>query len=88
MSIIFMPVFLVPSDERLDNLVDAHYVARRFGCSTRSVQAGLCGTGGLRRVMSKPLRFRRRDINALLQELHGPKKAEPARRGLIRRKPR
>ena len=72
-----------------DDLVDAHYVARRFGCSVRSVQAGLCNTGLIARVTSKPLRFRKGDVDDVLAQLllkvKAPKQKFPR---LVRRKPR
>ncbi len=54
--------------ERADDLVDARYVAARFGCSVRGVQAGAFGTKALTRVIARPLRFRRADVDKLLRE--------------------
>ncbi len=54
--------------ERADDLVDARYVAARFGCSMRGVQAGALGTKALTRVSKRPLRFRRSDVEKLLRE--------------------
>jgi hypothetical protein len=86
------PLILImppPPDERPDDLVNAAYVAKRFGCSTRSVQLGLCDTGGIRRISSKPLRFRRGDVDDALLKLVRPPEAEQSKRklSLVRRKP-
>lgn len=77
-----MSIFILliqPSDERPDDLVDAHYVAARFGCSPRTVRAGGANTGGIPRVSRDPLRFRRADVDQELQrriEASRPKKAQ------------
>jgi hypothetical protein len=54
--------------ERGDDLVDARYVAARFGCSVRGVQSGAFGTKALTRVSKRPLRFRRGDVEKLLRD--------------------
>ncbi len=55
-------------DERPDDLVSAKYVAARFGCSMRSVQASKCGTHVLTRVSRDPLRFRRGDVDKAVRD--------------------
>ena len=66
---IFIIVMPPPPDERPDDLVDAHYVAARFGCSASSVRHRLCGTGAIPRVLNNPLRFRRADVDTELLRL-------------------
>jgi hypothetical protein len=85
-------ILIVPPqqpDERPDDLVKVDYVARRFGCSKRSVELGLCGTGSIRRAASSPLRFRRADVDeALLKLSRPPQPVSKRRMSLVRRKPR
>lgn len=64
MSVYLIFVVIPPSEERPDDLVDASYVARRFGCSTSSVYAGKCGTGGIRPVSRDPWRALREQVAA------------------------
>jgi hypothetical protein len=70
-----------PIRERVDDLVDAHYVAARFGCSVRGVQSGAFGTKALPRISRRPLRFRRADVDKLLREL-ARKNEAPKQRAL------
>lgn len=81
------------SEERDDDLVTASYVARRFGCSAKSVYRGACGTHGIRPVSRDPWRAVRAQVEEEHAKLVAPvtaKKPEAAKRrkGLIRRKPR
>lgn len=71
-----------------NDLVDAHYVAARFGCSTRSVQRGGCNTGNIPRISRDPLRFRRADVDAELKRLYEVNvlRKKETRRTLIRRR--
>ena len=55
-----------PPEEKPDDLVGPAYVARRFGCSIRGVQAGACGTDKIIWVTRKPLRATR----AHVEEVH------------------
>jgi hypothetical protein len=86
MSLFFF--ILAPPDERPDDRVNAAWVARRFGCSTRSVQDGKCGTDQLRRVSDRPLLFVRAEVEEHLRRLNrAPERRPPqARRTLVRRR--
>ena len=91
MSVYLIFVVMQPPEERPDDLVSAKYVARRFGCSTRSVYACLCGTGGITPVSRSPRRAVREQVeqeHARLIERAVPRKAAPAKRriSLIRRR--
>lgn len=78
-----------PPDERDDDLVDARYVAARFGCSVRSVQAGKCGTAALPRISKDPLRFRRADVDAeLRRKIEEARTPQQKALRLLNRKPR
>lgn len=70
MSVFFIN-FIVPpqSEERPDDLVDASYVARRFGCSERSVYAGACGTGEIVPVTRSPWRAVRQQVEEIHRRL-------------------
>lgn len=48
----------------LDSVVGKDYVAYRFGCSKRAVVRKEAGTGAIRRVSLKPLKFIKRDVDA------------------------
>lgn len=92
MSVYLIFVVMQPPEERPDDLVSAKYVARRFACSTGSVYAGLCGTGGIVPVSRDPWRAVRSQVDEELTkfiERETGRKAAPARklRGLIRRRP-
>jgi len=87
---IFILLIPLPPDERPDDLVGADYVARRFGCSERSVYRGACGTSGITPVSRDPWRAVRAQVEAEHQKLVErvmPKKAEPCKKrvSLIRR---
>lgn len=90
---IFLQILVFPEqpDERPDDLVDAKYVAARFGCSVRSVQARKCGTAEIARVTDDPLRFRRGDVDAALRaRLAARQERAPAQKAirLLERKAR
>jgi hypothetical protein len=65
-------------DERPDDLVDARYVARRFGCSISSVYAGKCGTGGIKPVSRDLWRAVRAQVEAEHMKLLAPAMPVPA----------
>src|SRR5437588_12936422 len=66
---IFILLIPLPPDERPDDLVGADYVARRFGCSERSVYRGACGTSGITPVSRDPWRAVRAQVEAEHQKL-------------------
>ncbi len=86
--ILILPPLPPPPDERPDDLVDAHYVAARFGCSASSVRHRQALTKDVPRVSNNPLRFRRGDVDAALLRLIEPdrKPKYRAARLLTRRK--
>lgn len=73
--------------------VGKDYVAWRFGCSERAVVRGEAGTGSIRRVGRKPLKFIKKDVDAAwrdytktAKEIAAEIKGRPVRRkSLIRR---
>ena len=82
-------VVIPPSDERPDDLVNADYVARRFGCSVSSVYAGKCGTGGITPVSRHPWRAMRAQVeseHAKLIAAAAPAAAPQKRISLVRRR--
>lgn len=94
---VFVQFIVIPPapEERSDDLVSAEYVARRFGCSTRSVYAGKCGTGGIAPVSRDPWRA----VRAQVEEEHAKlvakalpesaaAKPEKKRLSLVRRRPK
>ena len=89
---LFLQFIVIPPapDERPDDLVSADYVARRFGCSARSVYAGKCGTHGITPVSRDPWRAVRAQVeeeHAKLVAKASPAKAEPKKRlSLVRRR--
>lgn len=54
---------------RPDDLVGADYVVARTGISLRTVIAGKAGTNNIPRVMNRPVRFRRGDVDQWLRKL-------------------
>ncbi|HEV2863065.1 MAG TPA: hypothetical protein VGX48_18765 [Pyrinomonadaceae bacterium] len=89
--VVIQLIVLPPApEERPDDLVDASYVARRFGCSPRSVYAGRCGTGGITPVSRDPWRATRAQVEAEHAKLVSTATAartEPKKRlSLVRRK--
>lgn len=48
--------------------VGKDYVAYRFGCSERAVMRGEAGTHRIRRVSRKPLKFIKREVDAVWRE--------------------
>lgn len=58
----------------LDAVVGKEYVAWRFGCSLRAVQRGEQGTGSIRRVSNKPLKFIKREVDAAFNRKNKPVK--------------
>ncbi len=85
---LLMPPPPAPPDERPDDLVNANYVAARFGCSASSVRHRKAGTKDLPRISNSPIRFRRGDVDAAVLKLieASRKPKHPVyRRSLIRR---
>lgn len=54
-------------DEGPDQMVDAAYVARLFGCAVSSARAGKAGTAGVRWTARRPLRCTRREAHRALR---------------------
>lgn len=75
--------------ERLprDAPVGKDYVAYRFGCTMRAVVRGEAGTGAIRRISKKPLKFIKREVDEAWRK-HTKTPKEKAADAIANAKPR
>jgi predicted DNA-binding transcriptional regulator AlpA len=85
--VIFAPIFIVPSDERPDDIVDWSYIAKRTGLARATILGGDGGVSEIPRARRKPAGWFRADVDAwLAKQVEALRKPKTTRPRLIRRR--